>query len=178
MQMVKYKKPILSPIIILSLLFMLEFATAAAKKRAETLIGRVEYVTVKQNKAKITYKARIDTGAGVSSIHAENIKILKDKASTKKLVKFNLKINEETTKTFKVHLADWMQIKNKHNNGYTKRPVVKLKLCLGGIVLRGRFNLADRSNFLYPVLIGRNILKTGAFLVDSRRKFTTESTCD
>ena len=54
---------------------------------------------------------------------------------------------------------------------------VRLDVCLAGKRLEGRVNLADRSRFLYPALIGRNLLETGGFLVDSEQTFTREPGC-
>ena len=57
------------------------------------------------------------------------------------------------------------------------RPVVKLGVCLAGVYEEVEFTLTDRSNFEYPVLIGRNFL-AGKFLVDSSRSFTLPPSCD
>jgi hypothetical protein len=54
---------------------------------------------------------------------------------------------------------------------------VILDICLGGKRLEGRFNLADRELFLYPVLVGRNILRTGDFLIDPKGKFMEHPGC-
>jgi hypothetical protein len=52
-----------------------------------------------------------------------------------------------------------------------------MDMCLAGKKLEGRFNLANRDDFLYPVLVGRNLLKTGDFLIDPKRKFVEEPGC-
>jgi hypothetical protein len=80
-------------------------------------------------------------------------------------------------------LVEWVNIKLKASKktpdgGFTKRPVVRMDLCLGGKVIDGRVNLADRSHMLYPLLVGRNTLKTADFLVDVRKKFTHKPRCD
>ncbi|MDX2501816.1 MAG: RimK/LysX family protein, partial [Deltaproteobacteria bacterium] len=51
-------------------------------------------------------------------------------------------------------------------------PVVKLKAVMGKVELLREFSLTDRSNFTYPVLIGRNFLQ-GEFIVDVTRKNST-----
>jgi hypothetical protein len=51
------------------------------------------------------------------------------------------------------------------------RPVGKLKARLSKVELRREFSLTDRSEFTYPVLIGRNLLQ-GEFIVDVTRKNT------
>ncbi|MGH8581020.1 MAG: RimK/LysX family protein [Gammaproteobacteria bacterium] len=72
---------------------------------------------------------------------------------------------------------EWAEIKGKGTKQAVRRPVVRLDFCLGGKRLEGRINLTDRSMFLYPVLIGRNILKTGDFLIDPRKKFMQKPGC-
>lgn len=46
-----------------------------------------------------------------------------------------------------------------------------LKMRMGHITLDREFTLADRSEFEYPVLIGRNVL-SGLAAVDTSRKNT------
>lgn len=45
---------------------------------------------------------------------------------------------------------------------------VKLRIKIKNKLIRGSFTLSDRSNKLYPVLIGRTLLR-GKFLVDVRK---------
>jgi hypothetical protein len=52
-----------------------------------------------------------------------------------------------------------------------------MDICLGGKQIEGRVNLTDRSTFLYPVLLGRNILKAGDFLIDPERNFMEHPSC-
>jgi len=114
-------------------------------------------------------KARIDTGAGISSIDA---KIVEIKRAGEKVV-FQIKDDEGKIKSIERTIVEWAEIKGKD----TKRPVVRMDFCLGGKRLEGRINLADRSMFLYPVLIGRNILKIGDFLIDPRKEFMEKPGC-
>lgn len=58
-----------------------------------------------------------------------------------------------------------------------ERPVIKLDFCLGGKKVEARANLADREGFLYPVLMGRNVLKTGDYMIDPQRSFIHEPGC-
>jgi hypothetical protein len=75
-------------------------------------------------------------------------------------------------------IVNWANIKSKSaQGGYAKRPVVMMDFCLGGRRIEGRVNLADRGTFIYPVLMGRNILKAGDFLIDPERKFMERPGC-
>jgi hypothetical protein len=53
--------------------------------------------------------------------------------------------------------------------------VVKLKIMLGKVEMERQFTLTDRSQYIFPVLIGRNVL-SGKYLVDVNRKFSNQST--
>ena len=49
--------------------------------------------------------------------------------------------------------------------------------CIGGRKIRDEVNLADRGHFIYPVLIGRNMLGKGDFLLDPSRTFVSRAPC-
>ncbi|MNN29972.1 hypothetical protein D3C81_1436000 [compost metagenome] len=53
-----------------------------------------------------------------------------------------------------------------------KRPVIELDLCLGGIQRTVEVNLADRSSFNYPLLIGARALRDFGAAVNPARRFT------
>jgi hypothetical protein len=160
-------------VILSSLVFA---GSASAEERSgcdnsETIIGRVEYVVMQDVGTKL--KARIDTGAGISSIDAKIVEIKRATNGSGEKVVFQIKDDEGKIKSIERKIVEWTEIKGKD----TKRPVVRMDFCLGGKRLEGRINLADRSMFLYPVLIGRNILKTGDFLIDPRKKFMEKPGC-
>ena len=54
--------------------------------------------------------------------------------------------------------------------GTKKRPVIRVKIEIGGIELEEDFNLAERSHMKYLLLIGQNILKKGQFMIDPHKK--------
>lgn len=141
------------------------------------VIGRVERVYVKD--AKFLTTARIDTGAGVSSINAEIVKVVPPKEEGgKETVVFKVLDDEKHIITLTREIVDWQNIKKKGaKNGYSKRPVVMMNICVAGRLLEARVNLADRTQFLYPVLIGRNLLKMGDFMIDPAQKFTHKPFC-
>jgi len=105
-----------------------------------TVIGLVENVKI----CRRTYKARIDTGAKRCSI---------DKTIARKL---GLGPIIKTAKVKSVH-------------GESERPVVKTTVTIKNRTFNATFNLADRKEMSYPVLIGRNVLKHG-FLIDTMKQ--------
>ncbi|MEM9573525.1 MAG: RimK/LysX family protein [Pseudomonadota bacterium] len=70
----------------------------------------------------------------------------------------------------------WVSIRRR-GGGSIVRPVVMMDLCVGGIRVSGEVNLADRSGFNYPILIGRNMLSDARISVDSRQIFASKRAC-
>lgn len=173
-------KPAFFPLVIIVLL--VDFAAGYGlqfiqQEGAPPTIGRVEKVYVKD--ADFLATARIDTGAGVSSINAEIITVTPPKKEGgAETVTFKVVDDEKHIITLTRDIIEWQNIKKKGGKeGYVRRPVVMMKMCVAGKRIETRVNLADRAQFLYPVLIGRNTLKRGDFLIDPSKKFTHKPTC-
>lgn len=73
-------------------------------------------------------------------------------------------------------IARWVSIRRRGGGAIT-RPVVLMELCIAGRRVSGEVNLADRSGFNYPLLIGRNMLSEAAISVDSRQIFASRRAC-
>jgi hypothetical protein len=142
-------------------------APAHMKSGGENLliIGEAEYVTIKP--ANIRYRARIDTGATTSSIHAVEIK--KFERDGKKWVRFKLVASSGEKVAMQRPVIRTIEVK-RHGTDQQSRPVVSLKIVMGPIKKTTQFSLTDRSQFKYPVLIGRSFLK-GTALVDVNRSY-------
>ena len=134
--------------------------------RAQNILGQVEYVDILPQ--AIRQKARIDTGAATSSIDAHDI--ITFERDGKKWVKFNVRFREtDRVVEFKEPVVRTVLIKS-YGEETVRRIVVKLKLAIGSIEKTLEVNLAERSNFEYPVLIGRNFLDAG-IIVDVSHKY-------
>ena len=151
-----------------------ESEKSAKPVKPRVVIGRIEFIVVRD--VGLRLKARIDTGAGVSSIHAKILEI--KKTSDGESVRFQITDAEGTTETLERRIVGWSRIKVMGSDRKNRRPIVELRICLGGKKLKGRVNLNDRSNYLYPVLIGRNLLNTGKYLVDPGQRYLEEPDCD
>lgn len=138
------------------------------------VLGRVENVYLED--AKMQMKSRIDTGAGVASLDAEIIEIKKDDKGKEK-VTFKVINSDGSAKTLTRSVIGWQNIKKRGTKDYFKRPVVKMDFCIGGKRVEARVNLAKREHFLYPLLVGRNVLKAGDFHIDPAKKFLGEAKC-
>ena len=126
----------------------------------------------------VPVKAKLDTGAKTSSIYAVNIELIKKQG--KEWVSFDLKLPNEEGEfeliSLKKPLIRKVKIKN-HKGKSDKRFVVELNICFDQIYKSTQFNLVDRSNYIYPILIGRRFLK-GNVVVDSEIVYQTNPVCD
>ena len=61
--------------------------------------------------------------------------------------------------------------------GADRRPVVLMNLCMGNTVYEEQFTLNDRSDMIYPLLLGRRTLSHLGYL-DVTRTFTHTPNCD
>lgn len=146
------------------------FATSVFAVTPQT-IGWIEHVSIQPQ--KMLMKAKIDTGADNSSIHAEDIRITEKDGV--ELVKFTLRNKQGDTMQLEKPLLRYALIKRKGAEPL-QRPVVEMDLCIGNAVKTVPVNLANRENFSYRMLIGRSYLKKG-YVVDSNRQYIAGPAC-
>ena len=132
-----------------------------------TLLGYVEEVSIQPN--KLTLKARVDTGAGISSLNAQDITAFeRDGAPWVHFLVKDTKSNE-TLAELEYPVKRYATIKQLSGKNQ-RRPVITIPLKLGKIEEQVEVTLSDRSGYLYPVLIGRNFLRDRA-IVDVSQKY-------
>ena len=126
---------------------------------SKIIIGATEMVRI--TPPKVTLKARIDTGATTTSIDARNITPFE--RDSKKWVKFSV---FDGKKEYKVErpIARTIMIK-RHGTEAQERFVIKMRVSVGDTTQLIDVSLTDRSDYEYPILIGRNFL-TDYFIVD------------
>ncbi|MGB4759373.1 MAG: RimK/LysX family protein [Candidatus Saccharimonadales bacterium] len=132
--------------------------TKAAKPK--TVIGRVEKIALPEL-ALTELHARIDTGAQTSAVWASHVEVVNDCLEVVFLGK------EHPNYTGKKYYFDeFTHGMVASSNGQAElRYKVKVLVHIGGKKVRVTFTLANRATQVYPVLVGRNILR-GKFLVD------------
>jgi hypothetical protein len=115
----------------------------------------------------VSFPARIDTGADFSSLDARDIEVRNNIADFKLGKRYG---------GLQLHLpvVDWRYIQT--SMGTEKRPVVEISLCLGSKLFRTPVTLKDRSEMVYPFLVGRSALN-GKFLVDTSLSRTLQPAC-
>jgi hypothetical protein len=137
------------------------------------IFGWVE--RVKLMDGTVAVKTRLDTGAVTSSLHAVDIE--RFERDDERWVRFTV-VDPESEETLEVEKRLVRNVRIvQHDGEHQRRPVVEMQVCLGDIPMEVEVNLVDRSNFNYPMLLGRSALK-GIALVDSGATFTTSPQCD
>ncbi|MEZ9231585.1 ATP-dependent zinc protease [Vibrio amylolyticus] len=118
--------------------------------------GHIETVQV----GGMTFPAKLDTGADVSSMNAVNLKRFKQDGQD--MVTFTYQNSQGDEKEFTKPVIDVMRIKAKKGEKANIRPVVKMRVTLGDLEKEVKVNLQDRSRFEYSMILGKNFLKHGA----------------
>lgn len=104
---------------------------------------------------------KVDTGADVCSLHAENIDVNRN---TNK-VSFDCPPLSDNRITMPLHDQQAIRVPSSEETVY--RPVILLNLKIAEKALKEiKVNLNDRGNMDQPFLIGQNALEAGNFLID------------
>lgn len=148
------------------------YATIIAKRDLE-IMGWVERVRLLD--PEVHLKAKLDTGAETSSLDVEIIK--KFHADNKRWVRFRL-IDRETGEQ---HIIVRERIRTvaivMQNAERQTRPVVQMSFCIAGRILDTEVSLIDRSEFAFPLLLGRKALESFA-LIDPGNTYLTIPDCE
>ncbi|MDR2213084.1 MAG: ATP-dependent zinc protease [Pseudomonadales bacterium] len=162
------------------LLFAAGFAVAA-ESTAEAgeqpqILGWIEHLRLMPGRA--LFKAKLDSGAKSSALHAEDLEFFE--LDGRQMVRFSLRKDHQDADSERIiyerPLVGEVNIKLRGTERLDARPVVRLEFCLAGQIHNTLFTLTDRSNFNYPVLLGRDFLKYG-IVVDSSATFTHRTRC-
>lgn len=124
------------------------------------IIGRVEPVAFPEVNSKVHF-ARIDTGAKTSAIWTSSVKL-----EGQRLAVTFFGPRHKAYDSKKHYFDEYTSTVVVSSNGQSERRYkVKLLVIIGEKRIRASFTLADRSKQVYPILIGRNVLR-GKFIVD------------
>jgi len=138
------------------------------KEYKKSVLGGLERVYFPIH--SLLLEARIDTGAKTSSMHAENI--VGFERDGKPWVRFEVAKNEKEKIQIKKPVLKTIKIK-RHGEESQNRYVVNMRLNIGEISNFVEMSLTDRSQYKYPVLVGRNFLQGNA-VVDVSLAYTSE----
>ncbi len=115
----------------------------------------------------ISFPARIDTGADLSSLDARDLVVRNNVADFKLGKRWG-------SHRLQLPVVEWRQVQTAM--GAEKRPVVEISICLGPKLFNTLATLKDRSEMTYPFLVGRSALN-GVYLVDTSRSHTAQPSC-
>lgn len=146
--------------------------------QASDIVGWVEHARIHPHNIQI--KAKLDTGAKTSSIHAAEIeRFTKDDEKWVRF-RFNTQYDDDEHERYDI-VMEAPLVRNvkivRHKQPMQRRPVVELEICIAGEKHKAQFSLIDRSRFLYPMLIGRRLLQNIG-PVDAGRTFTKAPDCN
>lgn len=123
----------------------------------------------------VKMKAKVDTGARSSAIHAEQYEI-KRLPSTKERpvneqIHMQLKVGPKARPRFvwvKAPVVDYRNVKNSGGK-IEERPFIETEIEVGGVQHPIILSVTNREKMKFPVLLGRAFL-AGKFLVDSQSR--------
>ncbi len=150
--------------------FFFLFGAQALCQEKETM-GWVEKISISPEGFFI--HAKLDTGADYSSLSAQGQE--KFEKDGKEWIRFHVKNRYGKMKMLEREIVRKARIK-RHGGGAHERYVVQLGICLGHKYMEEEFNLANRENFNYQALIGRNFL-AGNTIVDPAVTYTVTPAC-
>ena len=117
--------------------------------------------------------AKLDSGAKNSSLNASHVDVFE--RDDEQWVRFDVTSRYGKTVTIERKVKRVVKIK-RHGAKPQARFAINLGICLGNSYKEVEVNLAERSEFLYQMLIGRSFL-AGSFIVDPSAKYTTKPNC-
>ncbi|NCA93681.1 MAG: hypothetical protein EOM84_00725 [Sphingobacteriia bacterium] len=136
------------------------------------VIGIIEKVELTgRTGGEIEVEAKIDTGAGFTSIDLELAKNLGFEKTIEAYEKLNVKYEDIKDLTVKEREAIFKNIPYLEttaivhsSHGTTYRPMVKIKIEMDKRVIYSKATIIDRAHLKYPIIIGNKDL--GRFLID------------
>lgn len=167
---------LLSPLLLVG--FLLGAAQAADNEdpstpSQQTIAGYLERVALVEH--DLVLKARLDTGATLSSLNALDLE--RFERDGQDWVRFDVRDPEDKQQRITLEHPVKRNIRIvQHSGKHQLRPVIELTLCVGEQLRRADVSLVDRSQFTYQLLVGRNHLRN-ALLIDPGRRYLLEPEC-
>jgi len=142
-------------------------------KNGKTVLGWREWVGL-SDLGIDKIKAKIDTGARTSTLHAFDLEIIENK--NKRMARFKIHPLQRNSKLFVECLADIIDERDVTDSGghLERRLVIKTMLKIGNEHFPIEMTLTNRDNMRFRMLLGRTALKPH-FIVDPARSFLTRT---
>lgn len=134
-----------------------------------TIIGWCEWVTLPEL-GMGCIRAKMDTGAKVSALHAYNLEFFRDKGQQRVRFQIHPPSSDLHQKTYDFEVADERFIMDTSGRR-ERRTIIDLKVELGPWNWVAEISLTDRGHLQFPLLLGRRALRR-RFAIDSSKKYT------
>ena len=157
------------------LLLAAPLSQGSSQDPGKVIAGWIEKISLVEQ--SLLLKAKLDTAAQTSSIHAINVEQFKK--NDKLWVRFDLLLTDVNDKQHTIHMERprTRHVRIKNNDGDSdRRVVVELKICFDGRQYTTEFTLADRAEYNYDILLGRKFLQ-GIAVIDPENTFLTQAGC-
>lgn len=138
----------------------------------KAIVGNFEQVIILPG--EITFKAKLDTGAKNSSMHATDIEFFT--LNNNDHVRFNTQNTTGKSISLELPITRFVRIK-RHGQKSQRRAVVNLGICMGSKYKKVEVTLTDRSKFSTRFLVGTSYLRNN-FIVDVSKSYTKVSSCN
>ena len=134
-----------------------------------TLLGWREWVAM-PDWGVGAVKAKVDTGARTSAIHAFDIELFE--RDDEQWIRFAINPLQRSTRDSVVVEAPRLDRRTVTSSSGTRsyRPVVSTKLYVAGVTLDAELTLTRRDDMGFRMLLGREVLRRG-FLVDASQSY-------
>ena len=147
---------------------------ALAATRPFTIVGHLENAMIQlRGILDMAIKAKMDTGADMTSIHAVNIS--RYTKNGEEWVRFTVRAGGRGV-IFRRRLVQTVRIR-RAGTGMVERPVVKLGICIAGYYRLALVNLTNRSRMSTPLLVGRRFMAPGRLVIDSSETHLGSAVC-
>lgn len=117
-------------------------------------------------------KAKIDTGAKTSSLHADHLQVFQKDGED--YIRFTVHPVQKDRKIIRICEAKIKDYRNvtSSNGEREKRYVIETQFNVGDISFKSDITLTTRYGMAYRMLFGKEALKTGKFVVDVAKSFS------
>lgn len=140
-------------------------------KQPKTIIGWEEWCEL-PDIGLPAIKAKIDTGAKTSALHAYDITThMQGNAEYITFKIHPVQGNNDIERTCTAPLID-QRVITSSNGERENRYVIATSITIGSITMNAELTLTSRHNMAFRMLLGREALKKARFIVDSSKTFT------
>ena len=147
-------------------------ALPVGAEQAPLILGASEKVGLRELGMELP--ARLDTGAVSMSLSAYEVESFE--RDGEEWVRFRLGVDNGVDLPVELPVDSSVRIRRRaedrgdDEDEFSRRYVVRLTACIGARSAEVRVNLADRRDFSYPLLVGREALEELGILVDAARE--------